>query len=264
MRFAIGKSAVIAALAAFCVFPPNVQAQSEDITLLNDIELLQQRLPAEVFQSIHRAVLLELDELKRIGKLDANQAEQLRVAARGATESALEEWLHEHGDTLRPTQKRNQAKANDAKPAPAAQPQQANVVPMMRLVPAKRIGPPRSVAVKHGIWQDAVAAILREDQKQLLDAAKSSRQKFHQDAEVHRTVAELDSNLRLSEDQRDAFVQILRPTLYNGWLRSRPEVIELNLETEQRLLLKLTAAQKDMWNELKKNPRSGRLLIQVT
>lgn len=259
MRFAIGKSAVIAALAAFCVFPPNVQAQSEDITLLNDIELLQQRLPAEVFQSIHRAVLLELDELKRIGKLDANQAEQLRVAARGATESALEEWLDEHGDTLRPTQKRHQAK-----PAPVAQPQQANVVPMMRLVPAKRIGPPRSVAVKHGIWQDAVAAILHEDQKQLLDAAKSARQQFHQDAEVRRTVAELDSNLRLSEDQRAAFVQILRPTLYNGWLRSRPEVIELNLETEQRLLLKLTAAQKDMWNELKKNPRSGRLLIQVT
>ena len=267
MKFAFDRhGAFISVLVVLC-FNLHALAQSEGNTaLINDVELLQQRLSPTVFETVHRTVLLELDELKRIGKLEPTQSEQLRIAARGAAESALEEWFTEHGATIRPdNQSANQAaSAIEQNPDQQDKPVNAGTMPMMRLVAARRIGPPREAAVGHRIWRSAVQAILKTEQQERVAKAKSTRTQFRQDAEVRRTVAQLDVTLRLSEEQREAFLKILRPKLFNGWLRSQPDVIELSTEIEQLLLVKLTVAQKEMWNELKKQPRTGSLLIQVS
>lgn len=258
-----------------------------DLTLLNDLHhVLNGDIPPpeELTEAMRRFLDVEFDEIKRVCELNDGQTANLEIAAQGAVETAMEDWIRlsqqrlERGPVNRRGRPMRPPAEDEAEPlrhkSDLAR-EGLHVLGMMRSihgnigrdgdVSLKRVWsrtPQRSWAKNHEIWIDAVDGILSKDQKAKLAASRKERETFKQLARAHEVVVRLDGELHFSSDQRRRIVGLLKTSSarvddQNGYS------VRMAVATASQLVEELTTVQKSKWEELAKSPVDLALEIVV-
>jgi hypothetical protein len=190
-------------------FPvPAVPGDNLNPEIKKQLELLARQQAADQWSYL----LVHLDALHRACELSDAQQQKLRIAAKGAVDRSITEWLEAvaQNDAVAQNAIQQAAVAQRARLQRELVAGQLQIGEQRMVVNGRVItttvpgaGNDSTAIAKHKLWTSTMDEVLTDDQKQAWREFEVQQDRHRRQLEVDQLVLELDRQLLLSPDQRD-------------------------------------------------------------
>ncbi|MEX0937937.1 MAG: hypothetical protein WDZ59_08740 [Pirellulales bacterium] len=191
-------------------FPaPAVPGDNLNPQIKQQLELLVRQQAADQWSFL----MVHLDALDRACELSEAQQEKLRIAAKGAVDRSISEWLEavSQNDAVAQNAIQQAAVGQRADLQGRLVAQQIQLGGVQRMVINGRVvtttppsgGNDPSGIAKHQLWTSTMDDVLSDEQKHAWREFEAQQDKRRRQLEVDQLVLELDRQLLLSPDQRE-------------------------------------------------------------